>query len=285
MMQLMRDSQGRPSSFTPNGEKKGVGPYIFKENLGYGTTGTVKLAHNTSNGMKAAVKIVNKTVTRKRKEATKEISVLQAAEHRNIIKLEHVDEDPMNMYIFTEYCEEGDLHAYIKRNGVFEENLAKMLFRQMVEAVDYCHKKLKICHHDIKLENLVINSEMRVKLIDFGFAIDLDPSSAGKKLIKIYDSSPAYSPLEILLRRPHDESVDIFSLGICLYFLLCGTFPFCDPDKTSYEDLVQNVQAEMLQFPERLSPNVQDLIKRMLRKKNRITADEIRCHPWIVGCL
>jgi len=276
----MRDSQGRMPSFSPNNEKKGFGPYIFKENLGHGTTGTVKLAYNTSNGTKAAVKIVNKTVTRKRKEAKKEISVLQTAEHRNIIKLEHVEEDPMNIYIFTEYCEEGDLYAYIQRNGVFEESMAKMLFRQMLEAVDYCHKKLKICHHDIKLENLVVNSEMRVKLIDFGFAIDLDP---GKKLIKIYDSSPAYSPLEILLRRPHDESVDVFSLGICLYFLLCRAFPFCDPDKTSYDDLVQNLQAESLHFPERLSPYVQDLVRRMLRKKNRITCDEIRLHPWLLG--
>jgi len=102
MMQLMRDSQGRMNSFSPtNGaEKKGFGPYLFKENLGHGTTGTVKLAYNTSNGTKAAVKIVNKTVTRKRKEAKKEISVLQNADHKHIIKLEHVDEDPMNIYIF-----------------------------------------------------------------------------------------------------------------------------------------------------------------------------------------
>jgi len=281
MMQLTRESgQGRPSAFSPFGEKKGVGPYIFKENLGHGTTGTVRLAYNTTNGTKSAVKIVNKTVTRKRKEAKKEISVLQQnAEHKHIIKLELVEEDPMHIYIFTEYYEEGDLYAYIQRRGVFEETLAKLLFRQMVEAVDHCHKKLKICHHDIKLENLVMNAEMRVKLIDFGFAIDLD--LAGKKLIKIYDSSPAYSPLEILMKRPHDESVDVFSLGTCLYYMLCGRFPFCDPDKTSFEELVQNVQIERVDFPERLSSSAQDLIRRMLRKKNRISCEEIRYHPWM----
>jgi serine/threonine protein kinase len=188
----------------------------------------------------------------------------------------------MYIYIFTEYFEEGDLYAYIQRKGVFDEASAKHLFRQMLDAVDFCHKKLKICHHDIKLENLVLNTEMRVKLIDFGFAIDLDPNSpAGKKQIKVYDSSPAYSSLEILLKRPHDESVDLFSLGTCLYYMLCGHFPFCDSSKTSFEELVQNVQAEAVEFPARITTSAQDLIRRMLRRKNRISCDEIRFHPWL----
>jgi serine/threonine protein kinase len=281
MNQLVREqARSPPTSFSPLGEKNGIGPYIFKENLGHGTTGTVKLAYNTSFGTKSAVKIVNKTVTRKRKEAKKEISVLQNLDHKHIIKLEHVEEDPMFIYIFTEYYEEGDLYAYIQRKGLFEESSAKHLFRQMVEAVDFCHKKLRICHHDIKLENLVINGEKHLKLIDFGFAIDLEPS-VGKKIIKNYDSSPAYSPLEILQRRPHDETVDIYSLGTCLYYMLVGTFPYCDPHKTSFEELLSNVQSEIIEFPDHISKLVQDLIRRMLRRKSRLTCEEIRYHPWM----
>jgi serine/threonine protein kinase len=122
----------------------------------------------------------------------KEIKVLRGVEFEHIIRLENIEEDPLNIYIFTEYYEQGDLFAYIQKHGVFDEAIAKFLFRQMVEAVDYCHTKLHICHHDIKLENLVVNHNLNLKLIDFGFAIPLE-QSAGKKMIKIYDGSPGNS--------------------------------------------------------------------------------------------
>lgn len=216
-----------------------------------------------------------------RKEAKKEIKILSNVNHESLIKLEHVDEDQHNIYIFTEYCEEADLYTYMEKNGYFDEHHARKLFVQLVDAVEFCHRSLRICHHDIKLENCVLTSDMRLKLIDFGFAVELD-SSAGKKLIEVYNSSPAYSPLEILMRRPHDESVDIFSLGVCLYYMLTGSFPFCDSETTTFEELCQNVQANLLEFPNELSSSVQDLIARMLAKrKDRIRLEEIMAHPWI----
>ena len=117
------------------------------------------------------------------------MKALRGVEHPHIIKLEDVEEDPLNIYIFTEYYENGDLFAYIQKHGPFDEQMGKYLFRQMVDAVDYCHKTLNLCHHDIKLENLVINHKMNLKLIDFGFAVPLEVSP-GKKMIKIYDGSP-----------------------------------------------------------------------------------------------
>jgi len=171
----------------------------------------------------------------------------------------------------------------LKKNGTFDEPLARHLFCQMVNAVEFCHRKLRICHHDIKLENLTITKDFTVKMIDFGFAIELDAPPAVKKLIKVYDSSPAYSALEILMKRPHDQTVDIFSLGVCLYYMLCGRFPYCNQDKTSLDELRQNVQDNNVDFPEGFSPVVQDLILRTLsNQKDRLPLEEIRCHPWII---
>jgi len=212
--------------------------------------------------------------------------------------LEHVEEDYQNIYIFTEYAENGDLFTYMQKNGIFDEGNARKLFSQMVDAVDFLHRKLHICHHDIKLENCVIDDEFTLKLIDFGFAIEMmkesnispgSPNSSsaaamviGKKLMKVYDGSPAYSPLEILMKRPHDESVDIYSMGIVLYYMITGYFPFCDPDKTTFEELCNNVQENRLDFPEGLSPAVQDLIIRMLAPRhNRVSIGEIRLHTWL----
>jgi len=282
MMQLQRDF-ARKHYEEPKEEKR-IGPFAIKDTiLGEGTTGTVKLAFNTCTGDFAAVKIVNKSITRKRKEAKKEITILEKVRDLEtpLIHLEHVEEDQHNIYIFLKYMELGDLYSYIEKTGTFEEMDAKKLFRQLLTAVEVCHKKLRICHHDIKLENCVIDSKFNLKLIDYGFAINID-SAAVKDQIQVYDSSPAYSPLEILLRRPHDESVDIFSMGTCLYYMLFGCFPFCDPDKTTLEELTQNLQIGDLEFPPGFSPAVQDLLYRMLsKKKTRISLDGIRHHVWL----
>eukprot|EP01117_Protostelium_nocturnum_P001137 TRINITY_DN1145_c0_g1_i1.p1 TRINITY_DN1145_c0_g1~~TRINITY_DN1145_c0_g1_i1.p1 ORF type:complete len:298 (+),score=25.83 TRINITY_DN1145_c0_g1_i1:173-1066(+) len=282
MLQLLRD-QSRGTS-NPISQEERVGQFIIKEKIGQGTTGLVKLAINTRNGSRCAVKIINKTVTRKRKEARKEIKRLQQIKHDNIIALQQVEEDINNIYIFLEYCEFGDLAVFIEKNGVFDEHIARKLFAQLLEAVDFCHKTMLICHHDIKLENCVITRDFRLKLIDYGFSIDLDPNLPRKKQIRIYDSSPAYSPLEILLRKPHSETVDIYSMGICLYHILVGKFPFCVPEKTSIEELCNNIaNQEGPHFPKGLlSPSVQHLICRMLSKrKYRISIEEMRSHEWL----
>jgi len=282
-MQLVRDHARYTQGFNPNKEEENrIGPYKIQERIvGQGTTGVVKLAVNTVNGKFAAVKVVPKSISLKRKEAKKEVKILTKVNHESVIKLEHVDEDPNFIYIFTEYCEEGDLYSYMEKNGYFDENIARKLFVQLLDAVEFCHKHLRICHHDIKLENLVLTSDFRLKLIDFGFAIELDPS-AGKKLIEEYNSSPAYSSLEILLRRPHDETVDIFSLGVCLYYMLTGRFPFCDPEVTTFEELCQNLHAHVLEFSGDVSGPAQDLITRLLAKrKDRIRLEEIQAHPWL----
>eukprot|EP01114_Cavostelium_apophysatum_P015894 TRINITY_DN4423_c0_g1_i1.p1 TRINITY_DN4423_c0_g1~~TRINITY_DN4423_c0_g1_i1.p1 ORF type:complete len:289 (+),score=78.07 TRINITY_DN4423_c0_g1_i1:291-1157(+) len=280
MMQLMRDQarQGKPVS-----DEKRIAHYIVKDKiLAEGTTGTVKLAYNTYTEGYTAVKIVNKTVSRKRKEAKKEIKFLSKIFHENVVRLEHVEEDNTNIYIFTEYCELGDVFSYMQKHGIFDEDTARKLFGQMLDAVEFCHRKLHICHHDIKLENCVLDVDFTLKLIDFGFAIDMEDDPAGKKLIKIYDGSPAYSPLEILMRRPHDETVDIYSLGTALFYMICGTFPFCDPSKTTFDELCKNVQANQVEFPKNVSTAAQDLITKMLAPKNdRLSIEEIRSHPWM----
>jgi len=288
-MQLMRDHArnfGDAMDLEEDfGQEKRIGPFIIKDTiLGEGTTGLVKLAFNSCTGEFAAVKIVNKSISRKLKEANKEIKILQKVRDKDtaLIPLEHVEEDAHNIYIFLKYMELGDLYSYIEKTGTFEESDAKKLFRQLLNAVEVCHKKLRICHHDIKLENCVIDSKFNLKLIDFGFAVKIETPEAGDGAIEIYDGSPAYSPLEILLRRPHDESVDIFSMGTCLYYMLYGCFPFCDPDRTSMDELTANLQINDLEFPPSFSTTVEDLLRRMLTKrKNRITLDGIRNHPWL----
>lgn len=87
------------------------------------------------------------------------------------------------------------MYTFIKQNGVFDEQTSKRLFAQMLNAIEYCHKKLRICHHDVKLENFCLTNNadsfnpahvgLTLKLIDFGFAVELEECDETK--IKVYD--------------------------------------------------------------------------------------------------
>jgi len=154
----------------PEKPRNMIGPYYIlpeEEGIGEGISGTIRLAQNPATGERAALKTFNKTITRKLKEGKKEIRILSNVEYNNIVKLTYVEEDIQFIYMFTEYCEKGDLYSHIEKYGYFEEQTAKKLFLQMVNAIEHCHKRLHLCHHDVKLENFVVDGQMNVKLIDF----------------------------------------------------------------------------------------------------------------------
>jgi serine/threonine protein kinase len=141
MMQLMRDAS--PNRWNRDNQERRVGSFIIREQLGEGTTGTVHVAVNSIGGKSAAVKIVNKCMPKKVKEARKEIKILEKFEHPNLIKLEQVHEDDSKLYIFMEHCELGDLYTFVQNNSTFNENVARVLFFQMVEAINFCHKRIR----------------------------------------------------------------------------------------------------------------------------------------------
>jgi len=277
---------------SPTAPHQIVGPYLItNEDVGEGASGKVKLAINTVTGAKAAVKFVSKTSRHTLEETMREVVLLQKLQqHKNIIKIQHIEDHEKGIFIFTDYLEERDIYSYIQRNGIFDEEIARKLFKQMVAALEYCHLN-NVCHHDFKLENCVINKDLELRLIDFGYAVEFQqPNTSSPSpqsslpnggLINKYNGSPAYSAPEILFRRPHSETVDIFGLGVCLYYMLTGSFPFCDPERTTYEQLCRNVRNFCLEFPEGVSSDAQDLLKRLLAKENRITLQEIRKHPWV----
>lgn len=195
----------------------------------------------------SAVKVVRKDIGKCHAEALHEISILGQLQHRNIIRIGEVHEDLRNLYIFTEYLDERDIFRFMseKRSGrPLPEQLAWKLFRQMCSALQYMHSQ-HICHSDFKLENCVISHTFDLRVIDFAYACKIPQG----KLIRKFNGSPAYSAPEILFRRPHDETVDLWSLGVCLFFMLCGYFPFCDEQNTTLQELALNVRAGVLDFP------------------------------------
>eukprot|EP01116_Phalansterium_solitarium_P017969 TRINITY_DN4582_c0_g2_i2.p2 TRINITY_DN4582_c0_g2~~TRINITY_DN4582_c0_g2_i2.p2 ORF type:complete len:426 (-),score=93.78 TRINITY_DN4582_c0_g2_i2:980-2257(-) len=243
--------------------------------LGEGSTGKVLVAERLDGPGKAAVKVISKRSALKQ-EAMREIRTLIKLSHKNVIKILHIEEDARFVYMYTEHMGRGDLFAFINLAGPLKDEDARTYFRQMAGALQYCHSK-RICHHDFKLENCVINERKELRVIDFGYAMHVPEGS----LIREFPGSPAYSAPEVLFRQPHGLAVDVFSLGVSLYYMLCGVFPFCDPETTTLSELCDNVQRFQLTFPKQVSPPAQDLIRRMLARFNRISWDDINKHPWL----
>ena len=118
----------------------------------------------------------------------------------------------------------SSLHSHLKTKigRRFEEEEAKMLFRQTVEAMDYLHKK-NVAHRDIKLENILLDESHKIKIIDFGFSV----TTQKDKLLNIFCGTPSYMSPEIATKKDyHGWHADVWALGVLLFVFLCGKFPF-----------------------------------------------------------
>ena len=115
---------------------------------------------------------------------------MKTLDHPNIVKLFQVIETEKTLYLVMEYASGGEVFDYLVLHGRMKEKEARAKFRQIVSAVQYCHQK-KIIHRDLKAENLLLDSEMNIKIADFGFSNEFLP---GNKLDTFCGSPPYAAP-------------------------------------------------------------------------------------------
>ncbi|XP_075166516.1 SNF related kinase isoform X2 [Haematobia irritans] len=272
------------SSHTPSGgasyDGKIAGLYDLEETLGSGHFAVVKLARHVFTGAKVAVKVVDKT---KLDEVSKahlfqEVRCMKLVQHPNVVRLYEVIDTQTKLYLVLELGDGGDLYDYImKHDGGLSENLARKYFRQILRAITYCHQ-LHVVHRDLKPENVVFFEKLGVvKLTDFGFSNKFSP---GQKL-ETFCGSLAYSAPEILLGDSYDApAVDIWSLGVILYMLVCGQPPF---EKANDSETLTMIMDCKYSVPPQISPTCRKLIASMLVRdpKKRATLEEISADAWV----
>lgn len=201
--------------------------YKLDKVLGQGSYAIVKLAVDKNSNEKVAIKTYEKYKLidpRKMKNVRREIAILQSINHPHIIGLHSTIENAKQIHLIMEYCGKTSLHAYLKaKNGRrLDDAEAKRVFYQICQGISYCHAK-NIVHRDLKLENLLVDDSNNIKIIDFGFSICVE----NDKLLNIFCGTPSYMAPEIVSKRNYKGYLtDIWALGILLYTLLCGSFPF-----------------------------------------------------------
>jgi len=263
--------------------------YQFEEKLGTGSFAVVKRAVNKLTGDVVAIKIIEKkTLSPQELETlTEEVDILREIDHMHIVKLYDIYETKDHLYMVMELLKGGELFDNIVQKGTYSEKEAAAVMRQILEAVQYLHNR-GIAHRDLKPENLIYQEDpsrypcARVKITDFGLAKYLG-HDASSGLMKTACGTPGYVAPEILKGMKYTESIDIWSLGVILFILLCGYPPFADEvSSVLYLKIRQGSYTFESPWWDEVSREAKDLVSKMLTVKpeNRITANQVLLDPW-----
>ena len=284
----------RRSSFIKNMRADITLYYEVIKKIGEGTYGKVYKVKNKESGEERAMKQILKEKIPDLSNFKNEIKILTKLDHPNIIRLYEVFEDDKYFYLFIELCSGGSLFNKMHNSGYnLSEKEVANIFKQLISAIAYIHDQ-GICHRDLKLENLLFltedNNNPILKIIDFGFSIDLknedkkedSPNLNNNKKLTSKVGTLYYISPEIV-KGNYDEKCDIWACGVILYILLCGKQPFKGKnDKEIYKNII-NMKYDLNSKEWKLkSKNVKDLIKNMLcPAEKRYTPKQILDSKWI----
>uniref|UniRef100_A0A665U011 non-specific serine/threonine protein kinase n=1 Tax=Echeneis naucrates TaxID=173247 RepID=A0A665U011_ECHNA len=255
-----------------------MGHYEIERTIGKGNFAVVKLATHSITKAKVAIKIVDKTQLddENLKKIFREVQIMKLLKHPHIIRLYQVMETERMIYLVTEYASGGEIFDHLVAHGRMAEKDARKKFKQIVAAVHFCHCR-SIVHRDLKAENLLLDHNLNIKIADFGFS---NLFSRGQ-LLKTWCGSPPYAAPELFEGKEYDgPKVDIWSLGVVLYVLVCGALPF---DGSTLQNLRARVLSGKFRIPFFMSTDCEYLIRHMLvlEPSRRLTMEQICKNKWM----
>ena len=255
----------------------GIGPFQMINEIGKGKFGKVFLGIHEETKEKVAIKQIPKTGEQDINSVYREINIQKKLFHPYLCRMYSVIQNNDYLFIVTEYCAGGEIFKKIAEEiDRFEEAQACKIFSQVLSGLEYMHNNY-ISHCDIKLENMLFDEYGDSKLSDFG----LSKSFEGDINFTRTGGSPMYAPPEVFKGIEFKGNIaDIWSMGVCLYLMVCGDFPFNGEDS---KDLVIKIIRKDFDVPDFVSPLFKDLIYKILEKdpNNRLTIQQIKEHPWM----
>ncbi|KAM3677607.1 serine/threonine-protein kinase SIK1 isoform X1 [Ammospiza nelsoni] len=277
-MVIMSEFASAPAAAHGQQRPLRVGFYDIERTLGKGNFAVVKLARHRVTKTQVAIKIIDKTRLdpSNLEKIYREVQIMKLLNHPHIIKLYQVMETKDMLYIVTEFAKNGEMFDHLTSNGHLSESEARKKFWQILSAVEYCHSH-HIVHRDLKTENLLLDANMNIKLADFGFG---NFYKSGEPL-STWCGSPPYAAPEVFEGKEYEgPHLDIWSLGVVLYVLVCGSLPFDGPNLPT---LRQRVLEGRFRIPYFMSEDCETLIRRMLvvDPTKRITISQIKQHKWM----
>jgi len=210
--------------------------------------------------------------------------------HPHIIETLEVVETPEEVWVIQQFCKCGDLSSFmVKRNKHFTEDEARIIIKQVSSALEYATSK-GFVHRDIKPANLLILNEIdhtqsiteiHIVVADWGFCTPYSPRE--RTLSDTYGTLLFAAPEIINGSYYYGPEVDVWSLGVTLYFLLTNTCPFIATGTS--QEIKKCIKRGVLANQIQLSYSVNALLKKMVQinSHRRISIQEVLSHPWILN--
>ena len=264
-----------------NYPKSQISFYKYGRLIGQGAFGKVNLGLHILTGRIVAIKSFNKKKLKSERAKNKiyhEINLMKHLHHSSVVKLLDTFETDKYILIIMENIAGGDLLNFVKKRTKLSEKISKYIFKKLLLAIKYIHSK-NIVHRDIKLDNVLIDLNNNIKLCDFGVGKMIQD----KEVLLDQCGTPAYIAPEILANKGYEGfGVDVWSSGVVLYTMLCGSVPF---KANNLNDLQNMIISGNFREIHGISKECNDLLQRLLQinPKKRITIDEALNHPWIKG--
>jgi len=259
--------------------------YEIGKELGRGGFSVVKEGIDRATGEKVAVKFIEKKFVDQEelKLLGREIDIMKKVQHRNVLRLIEIYETDNALSLVMELVNGGELFYKIVDKGSYSEREARDIIRQLVEGVDYLHGK-GIAHRDLKPENLLCSESdegVVIKIADFG----LSKAFANGSVLETSCGTPDYAAPEVLrMDGAYDKSVDLWSMGVITYVVLCGFPPFYGKTQAHLFEKILNADYD---FPDpewtNISEDAKDFIKHLLVLdiEKRYTTKQCLEHPWL----
>lgn len=262
-----------------------------KSSLGEGGFATVFEALHIGTGDKRAVKKISFRRQSELDACDSELKILIQLDHPNIMKFYEVFQEPNLIYLVTELCLGGTFIQFFE-SSMWDAEEARILFKDVVSAVHYCHKQ-NVLHRDIKPENCLISEPEgcpQAKVIDFGVSKVMQSAKKSKDTENEVTGTPFFRAPEVLdSTGVYGPKADMFSVGVMIFLCMTGTHPlhgssFMGPAIGAVEqpDMYDDIDEGPLD-DEDIAKDPRDLIMKLLEKdKNkRLSAHEALQHPWL----
>lgn len=227
--------------FSPKVDALLARTYVLDRCIGAGSVAKVHVARRRSDDSQVAVKCIHSGDHEVRLFARQEYDLMSSLRHTAVVQVHEIFEGQRASCIVMEFCEDGTLHSWVKREGQLAEGLAVTLFRHLLTGVDYLHHK-RIVHRDLKPDNLLLSSGATVlKISDFNSArrLGLGPEDSCTHMLSDRGTAAFRAP-ELRFGRLWNERIDIWACGLCSYYMLKTCLPFNIDNRQVLADLYEN---------------------------------------------
>jgi len=247
-----------------------LGKYPITEVLGKGAMGIVYRGWDPVIKRPVAIKTIRKELIEDDDKAEslsgrfrREAQAAGALSHPGIVAVYEYGEDQQFAYIAMEYVEGNSLREYLARGASFDERDTVSVMAQLLDALEYAHNH-SVWHRDIKPANIIVMSNGRIKLTDFGIA---RIESAERTRTNVIMGTPGYIAPELYLGGTIDHRLDIFAAGVLFYHLLARQPPFKGRSEAVMHDVCYHDPEPPSQVdPSHRWPQYDDVVARALQK-------------------